>query len=288
MNRFLNKLERKYGRYAIQGLINYLMVLYTIGMVIGLMFPTFYYRFLALDFDAIFHGQVWRLVTFVMEPYGSGSSITGFVEIIFFFFKVSIFLMIGRSLESVWGTFRFNLYFLTGYLLNIIAGLIMYAFHTPFYVGLEYIYQAMFFTFALLFPDVQFMLYMILPIKVKWLALLDAVILIRSLILFWLAGYYHIAAAIIVAFANFLFYFFATRDYKKISPRQVRKQAKRRRNYKKKMAKSATGSRHKCAICGRTELDNDKLEFRYCSKCEGNYEYCSDHLFSHQHVKKFL
>jgi hypothetical protein len=97
--------------------------------------------------------------------------------------------------------------------------------------------------------------------------------------------YFSVAMAILVAMANFLIYFFASRNYRRLTPGNIH----RRKKFKKQMrqgARDASGARHRCAICGRTELDNDTLEFRYCSKCEGNYEYCADHLFTHEHIKK--
>ena len=90
-----------------------------------------------------------------------------------------------------------------------------------------------------------------------------------------------------VSLLNFLLFFFATRNYKKYSHGQ----AKRQRAYRKevyearKNQQNATGARHKCTVCGRTELDDPNLEFRYCSKCNGAYEYCQDHLFTHEHIK---
>lgn len=284
MKQFMNKLERKYGRYAIPNLINYLMVLYTIGTVLGVFAPGIYYAYLSLDISAILHGQVWRLFTFLLEPYGIGYGTMSFVNILFFLIKINIFLMIGRSLENAWGTFWFNIYFLSGYLLSILAAVVMFLFGLPFPVGFEYIYQAMFFAFALLFPDVQFLLYFILPIKVKWLAILDAVLLGWQMLVYLASGYYYIAIAILIAFGNFLVFFFSTRNYRRISPKEI----KRKRRYKRQIAQSLQGARHKCKICGRTELDDDRLEFRYCSKCEGDYEFCSDHLFTHTHFKKYF
>ena len=82
-------------------------------------------------------------------------------------------------------------------------------------------------------------------------------------------------------------FFFSNRNMHRYNPKEVH----RRREFKKAMAQSrvnpATGgiTKHKCAICGRTEKDDPNLEFRFCSKCNGNYEYCQDHLFTHQHVK---
>ena len=89
----------------------------------------------------------------------------------------------------------------------------------------------------------------------------------------------------LVSMANFLL--FALWSWK--SRRPTMAQVKRRRQFHKQVRTASTKAgepRHRCAICGRTELDNPNLEFRFCSKCDGNYEYCSDHLFTHEHVKK--
>ena len=281
MNQILNKLERRFGRYAVPDLIKYVVALYCAGAVIGLLNRDIYYQYLSLNMEAVFHGQIWRLFTFLIEPYGFSRGMGMLISIIFFLFRVNLFFLFGRSLEQAWGTFRFNMYFFSGYLLNIIAALILYLspMHATLYdSGFQYIYWSMFFAFALLNPNMEFLLYMVLPIKVKWLAILDAAFMlyqifgnIRYGILLMRLGQYFdaemcfsAAVAIVVAMANFLIYFFAT-------PAGGRYEG---------------GARHRCAVCGRTELDNENLDFRFCSKCEGNYEYCSDHLFTHQHVKK--
>ena len=304
MNQILNKLERKFGRYAIPDLIKYVVALYCAGAVIGMINETFYYQYLSLNFEAILHGQVWRLFTFLIEPYGFSKGMGFLISIIFFFFQVHLFFLFGRSLEQAWGTFRFNMYFFSGYLLNIIAALILYLspLHaTQYYSGFQYIYWSMFFAFALLNPNMEFLIYMVLPIKVKWLAILDAALMVYQIIDSLHAGvrymaagytqyasaYFSIAVAIVVAMANFLIYFFATRNYQRINPKEIH----RRREFKRKTAPNNSypgGARHRCAVCGRTELDDERLDFRYCSKCEGDYEYCSEHLFTHQHVKKFM
>ena len=51
---------------------------------------------------------------------------------------------------------------------------------------------------------------------------------------------------------------------------------------------SSTGEkpyRHKCTVCGRTDVTNPELEFRYCSKCKGYYCYCMDHINNHVHIQ---
>lgn len=308
MNDFLNKMERKFGRYAISDLIRYMVVIYCLGAAIGfasemgIIDGNFYYDYLALNMDRVFHGEVWRFFTYLLEPYGFGTGGSFVINMLFFFIKVNLFFLFGRSLEQAWGTFRFNLYILTGFLLNIVAALVMYLSPAHFEIyasGFEYIYWAMFFAFALNNPDMEFLLYFVLPIKAKWLAIADGIFLgysvfqnLRNGFLMLSSGYTMIgqiylsmAVAIVIAMANFLVFFFATRDYQRIRPKEV----KRRRNFQKQMHQSNQyegGARHRCAICGRTELDAPNLDFRYCSKCEGNFEYCSEHLFTHQHVKK--
>ena len=303
MNQFFNKLERKYGRYAITDLTKYVVVLYCIGAGIGLISPMLYYEFLALDFNAILHGQVWRLVTYLLEPYGLGSGMNFIGDILFLAIKVNLIFMFGRALEQAWGTFRYNLYFFSGFLLNIVAALILYLspLHANiYYAGFEYIYMAMFLAFAVLNPDMEFLIYFVLPIKVKWLAILDAVYLGYQIISNAVKGtkylvggevmiagaYISMAAALIVAMLNFLIFFMSSREYRRVSPKEIHRKREFKRKMNQAQKRNTQGSRHRCAICGRTELDNPDLDFRYCSKCDGNYEYCSDHLFTHQHVKR--
>lgn len=302
MDKFINKLERKFGKYAIPDLIKYVIVLYCAGAAIGMLNPGIYYSYLCLDMGAVFHGQIWRLFTFLIEPYGFSRGLGMLLSILFFAIQVHLFFLFGRSLEQAWGTFRFNLYFFFGYILNILAALILYLspMHLEvYYSGFQYIYWSMFFAFAVINGDMQFLLYFVIPVKVKWLAILDGVYMlyqvasnlfhgIQSLVYGYpreyAALYISSAVAIVVALANFLVFFFSTRNYKRISPKDIH----RRRDFRRQTQQNTGAPRHRCAVCGRTEFDNENLDFRFCSKCEGNFEYCSDHLFTHQHVKKFM
>lgn len=301
MNQFLNKLERKYGRYAIPDLTRYIIVLYCAGAVLGIISPMIYYNFLSLNFNAIFHGQVWRLFTYLIEPYGFNQGMGFLVSVLFLAIEVNLIFLFGRSLEQAWGTFRYNLYFISGYLLNIFAALILYLspIHSSYYAsGFQYIYLAMFLAFATVNPDMELLLFFVLPVKVKWLAILDGIYLLVQIMQNLVKGvqcllggqasvagvYFSIMAAIVVAMLNFLIYFFTSRDYRRISPQEYRRKQRFRKQVKQAEQRKNSGTRHRCAICGRTELDDPNLDFRYCSKCNGNYEYCSDHLFTHQHV----
>lgn len=284
---FINKLNRKYGKYAIHNLMFYIIVLYGIGFFISMVNPNFYVQYLSLDINKVMRGEIWRLVTYIILP-PTGS-------LIFIVFSLYLYYMIGNALEHAWGAFRFNLYFLSGIILNILGTFVYYLF-TGYSVnlGITYINQAMFLAFASLFPNVQFMIFFVIPVKVKYLSYLYGAFIVYDLITSLIAGEYGRFIMIILALGNFFIYFFSTRNYKNMSPKEF----KRRSSYKRAVKSSIGGdnvvdfqgrkriTRHKCAVCGRTELDDENLEFRFCSKCEGNYEYCMDHLFTHEHVHK--
>lgn len=295
--KFINKLERKYRRFAIYDLMKYFMIIWVAVTLLSNLFPInnylyFYVRYFSLDFGKIFHGQIWRLVTFIFMP----DSLRSTYSVIIFGLQVYLYLMIGRSLENAWGTFRFNLFIYSGILFNILGGLIYYIAYiilrqtgvsyasgmsSIYMVGLSYLFQSMFFAFAVLYPNVEFLLFYIIPIKVKYLAMIDAVLLAISIITSLMSGAFYIAIAIIVAMANFLIFYFSTSNYKKMSPRHQ----KRKATFRREVSQAGNGPRHRCAVCGRTELDGENLEFRYCSKCKGNFEYCQEHLFTHEHKK---
>ena len=142
--------------------------------------------------------------------------------------------------------------------------------------------MSIFLAFAVSYPNMQVMLYFFIPIKMKWMGILYGFFIVYSFVKSSWVG----KVAIIASLLNFIVFFLMTRDYRRVSPKEIR----RKQDFKRQMntAKPGNGRQpmHKCAVCGRTELDGDDLEFRYCSKCDGNYEYCQDHLFTHQHVHK--
>lgn len=280
---FLNKMERKFGRYAISGLMRYIVILDVLGTLLGIVMPSgFYMSFLSLDIGYILQGQVWRLFTFVLYP-SLGSGLMSPISILFYAVELYLYFWIGNCLENAWGTFRFNLYFISGILLNILSSIILFAaFRFSFPIGLSSVNQAMFLAFAVLYPNIQLMLFFVIPIKVKWLGIFYGFMLGYSVLTDLLTGAYAFALASLVGIANFLIFFFATRNYKRISPKEQRRKAK----FKKAVRMQPGVTRHKCAVCQRTEEDDENLEFRFCSKCDGNYEYCMEHLFTHEHVKK--
>ncbi|GHU41459.1 hypothetical protein FACS1894111_03770 [Clostridia bacterium] len=288
---FLNKLEKKIGKRTVPGLTKYMIATYIIGYVIQLVAPNVV-SLLALDPALIFKGQIWRLVTWLLIP---GYSLSIFTIIMLWFYY-----SIGTTLEQTWGDFRYNLYVFGGIITTVFGAFLLYVYvyltngqtGAVLISGLYsqmfttyYICMSIFLGFAMTYPDMKVLFFFLIPIKIKWLALLD---------LGWLAyvlvvGNLPIRVLVICSLLNVLVFFLLTRDYKKISPKEIhRKQA----YYSAVKVKRGTAApqrggggitKHKCAICGRTEEDSPELEFRFCSKCNGNYEYCNDHLFTHEH-----
>ena len=282
--KFFYKMERKFGRYAIRNLMYYIMILYGIGIVIQMLYPMLYWQYLCLDAPSILRGQVWRIVTFLLfPPMGSmaplGSSAGSlFSDLLFNGIALSLYYSLGMNLERTWGAFRFNVYFFMGVLGHVLAALVGYlVFGQRWILTTVYLNFSLFFAFAAVYPNLEFLLFMVLPVKAKVLAIVDGIFFAYS----FLMGNMADRCAIVLSLANFLIFFLMTRNTGRVSPREIR-----RRQEFKRQAKIIPkgGTRHRCAVCGRTEADGEDLEFRYCSKCAGNLEYCQDHLYTHRHV----
>ena len=282
---FLNKMERKYGRYAIHDLTKYMIICYAIGYILLYVGQAFgnntLFQYLILSPYHIMHGQIWRIVSWILIPPSSSN-------IIFVLIMLSFYYSLGTTLERTWGAFRYNVYILGGMLFTVIGAFILYFFTGQSEVysiinGISfstyYINLSIFLAFAMNYPDMEVLFMMILPIKMKYLAMLDVAYLLYDMV----KGGWGIRTVIIASLLNFIIYFLMTRNYKRISPQEIH----RKQQFKKAVHPQMTpgGTRHKCTVCGRTEKDGDGLAFRYCSKCNGNYEYCQDHLFTHQHIK---
>lgn len=282
----LNKLERKIGKYAIRNLSMWLICAYIIGYVLEMMGSynetvASLINYMYLNPYLILHGQVWRLITWIFIP---PSSLDIFTIIMLFFYY-----SLGTTLERAWGTFRYNVYIFGGILMTLIGSFIVagvYAvmgnqmdmYISGYYFTTYYINMSIFLAFAWSFPDMQVMLYFIIPIKIKWMAYFD----IAYLAYCFFVGNWSIRVVILCSLMNFFIFFLTTRNYRRMSPKEI----KRKREFKKQVITPKMGGKHRCTICGRTEEDDENLVFRYCSKCEGNYEYCQDHLYTHLHVKR--
>ena len=285
---WIDKMERKFRGRGIPNLTVYVIICYVVGYLLSYMNPSML-SMMSLDVSKILQGQIWRLVTWVIYPPSTGNFFLFVISILFFYYPV------GTSLERTWGSFRYTLYIFSGLLFVLIAAFITYFITGGFVVidGMTYVIGggvfttyyvslSVFLAYAMSYPDMQILLWFVIPIKMKWMGILYGFFIVYSFLKSGWVG----KVAIIASLLNFIVFFLMTRDYRRVSPKEIR----RKQNFKRQMntAKPGNGRQpmHKCAVCGRTELDGDDLEFRYCSKCDGNYEYCQDHLFTHQHVHK--
>ena len=275
--RFFQRFERKFGRYAIRGLPRVIALLYGLGMVIQFINPMIYFLFLGLDGGAVAHGQVWRVFTFMMYP----PVTRGRDPISWIFLNLLIiptYYFLSSTLENIWGAFRFNVYFFLGIIGHVAGAVLAYLIWgvsipmTPVYLNFS-----LFIAVALMFPEVQFFIFGVLPVKAKYLALAETVIYLYEFI----RGPVITKLEIGLSLMNVVLFFLMTRNVKRFSPKEI----KRKREFKTQTKILPAGkTRHRCAVCGRTEEDGAQMEFRYCSKCAGSYEYCQDHLYTHQHV----
>lgn len=261
----LDRLERKFGKFAIKGLMTgiiginlavYLITMFTDteGRLVNL---------LIMNPAKVMEGEIWRLITFIFIP--------PFAQLIWIIFTLYFYYLIGSGLEHEWGSFKFNVYYLVGMIGTVGAAFISGGEVTAVYLNLS-----LFLAFASVYPNYQILLFFILPIKIKYLAILNAAFLIWTFFSSGLTGKLAIAAA----FANFLLFF-----GKEMVFRVTRKGTSyySKKQFTSKIPKIETF--HCCTVCGRTEKDDINLEFRYCSGCEGDYEYCMEHLKDHEHKK---
>ena len=402
----IQRMENKFGKYAIKHLIIYVIIAYVIGYIF-VIFNSEIYNYLVLDASMVMQGQVWRLFTWICTVPASLSFWVFFVLLFCYF--------IGRSLEQALGAFKYNLFMFSGWFFMTIGSMIVYwvtagingaeyAMVLP--VSTYYLNLASFLAFALLAPNVRVLLFYIIPIKIKWLAIFDVAYLIYQVVDYAIdiskinemyqagsinyetayycnSSYYAQIFSIIISLLNFIIFFFAVR---KITPKnikyKIKSEAERKQRQKewqenwannrkewhengwtdgqtkwnekdeqekddnsldldreengkfmgwadwydpneteeerekaqaayedekererirkeqereekaisrRKSKTSVYGTQtyeHRCDICGRTNISDPDLVFRYCSKCEGNHEFCQDHIFNHEHFEK--
>ena len=166
---FYQKLERRFGKYAVPNLMKYICVIYVVGYLIQMFNPRLYFYYLDLDAEAILHGHIWRIITFIFDPPS-----TSFLWMIVALF---VYYSLGMTLERVWGTFKYNFFYFTGVILLVLSAILIYLV-TGYSVQLypTYMTFSIFLAYALTFPDTTFLLYFIIPIKAKWLAIAEVVL----------------------------------------------------------------------------------------------------------------
>ena len=291
MQQWLDRFCYKHPRLSIPGLMRYIVI----GNVLVFLLDLFSSGGAALgtglfsfNANAILHGQVWRVITFIFVPYTSRNLFLLLLTLYFYYF-------IGTALEREWGANKFTIFYFFGVILNILIGFLVGT------ASMYYVNMSMFFAFATLYPDLQFLLFFIIPVKAKWLAWIDGAYFAIAVVRFLIAGQFLYALIPIVAVLNYLLFFASDIggkvSYWKGRAKQKARQQEFRQSYQRGGAgpkvvnfhdaktKAKTNYLHKCAVCGKTDVTDPQMEFRYCSKCNGYYCYCADHINSHIHIQ---
>ncbi len=256
-------LERRLERYAIPNMTGLIIA----GQVIvfaGLHANPNVMENIVFSREGVLRGEAWRLVSHLFIPPS--------MSVLWAFFAWYVFYLMGNALEQTWGTFRYNVYLLTGWLATTAAGFIVPggASYNGFLGG------SVFLAFAALYPNFQLSIFFLLPIRVYWLAL------ITWLFFGWrfVFGVNEERIAIAASVANFLLFF-----HRDILARIRGGRRSMSSGFDRIRRESANKTiSHVCHICGVTSDTNPDADFRYCSKCEGEYCYCEDHIRNHEHI----
>lgn len=306
----MKNLRTRFNRFCLRnrdkGIPNLMMylslgsaVVYLMSMMTG---NYFLYDFLRFDRDLVLRGQIWRLFTYPLT-YGVGNS-----NLILVAISLYCYYSLGRAIESIWGTLRFNMFYLTGMvLMDVYAmclggilvqdGNILYNFNSPYANMGYYLNLSLLLSYATLFPNAQFLFFFIIPVRAWIFALLDLALTLYEVISLStpLFCFPHNLFPL-VAIANYFLFF--GRDVANVFPLSWR--LKLSRLFKKKPAQSPkiitfekagpykTAEKnytHKCTVCGITDVDDPNMEFRYCSRCNGYHCYCIEHINNHTHVE---
>ena len=278
LNEAIDRFCAMHPRLGIPGLMRYIVIANAAIYIFSLFDQSgLLLNVLAMDASAVLHGQIWRIVTFVLIPIGS-RPLSVLLSLFFYFW-------LGESMERLWGSAKFTVYYVSGMLLSVLASLLalfLDGFAFPLY-GAGYVNAALFFAYALTYPDAGVRILYIIPIKMKWLALFEAVVYAAAVVYGVVKGAWGYALTPIVAMLN-LFVFFSpdfsrradtVRAHNRREAVQFRKAVKEQQRQK--------GYNHKCEVCGRTDTEYPDLQFRYCSKCTGYHCFCEEHIFNHTH-----
>lgn len=266
--KWLNKLERKFGKYYIHNLMFFVVMITAFVYVLCVVNPEIQgWKNFSLNPSKVMEGEVWRLVTFIFIPQ--------FGSVVSLFFGLYLNYIAGAGLEQEWGGFKFNIYYLVCILSTIVVSFITGVTATAVTVNLS-----LFLAFAKVYPDYEFLLFFVLPMKVKWLATLDIIIILFNVF------EAHSLGGVLLAITPLISYllFFGKEIF--VTNKTRATSAIRKYEYNSQISEVKKEQElKKCKICGITENDNPEMEFRYCSKCNGKFLYCSDHIRNHQHIE---
>jgi len=259
---FLDKIERKYRKYSIHNLMLTIIIGTLFVYIMQMLLDINISSILAFNADRMLKGEIWRVITFIFVPSNSSP--------IFFILSLYFYYLAGSSLENEWGSFKFNIYYLVGIIATIIVGFI-----TGFTLDGSYINLSLFLAFAKLFPNYELLIMMIIPVKVKYLGMLN-----WAIILFNLISVKSIMGALVLLIPLVNYFIFFGKSNITTGKRRANS-INRKREFQKKI--KIKDYNHKCTVCGVTDKNSIHLTFRYCSKCSNAKCYCSEHINNHIH-----
>ncbi len=295
----MKNLRRNFERFCFQnrnkGIPN-LMLYISLGSAMVYLFTMvtqnpILYNLLNFDRALILQGQVWRLFTYPLLS-ASGNIVLALIFLVCYY-------SLGRAMENLWGTLRFNLYYFSGVLLMDLYALVFGGYADAYYLNLS-----LFLGYATLYPNAHFLLFFVIPVKAWIFAVLDLAVIFFDVISASIPVFYFPYNLFpLVSIANY-FLFFGS-DFFNIFPMSWRVNASRlfRKNkfaprkqqpkvirfdvgsYQASTAAPKAPYTHRCTVCGKTDVSHPDLEFRYCSRCNGYYCYCEDHISNHTHIQ---
>ena len=283
----MKNLRRNFERFCLRnrnkGIPNLMLyicignaVMYVISMVTR---SYTLYNLLSFNRRLILQGQVWRLFTYPLTYLTS--------NILLMAISLLCYYSLGNAMERMWGTLKFNIFYLTGVVLMDIYAMIFNCSANVYYLNMS-----LFLGYATLFPDASFLLFFIIPVKAWVLALFDLVIILLGVFSppFTAANLFPL-----IALGNYFLFF--GKDVLNVIPLSWQNNARKLFHKKPKQPKviqfhvsqkpqePKQNYNHRCTVCSRTDVSNPELEFRYCSKCKGYYCYCQDHINNHVHIQ---
>lgn len=289
----LNKLaDSRFGRLKWPSFIFIFVIIYAAGYLLNLLWAESFY-YIGFSLPLILRGQVWRLFTFILFP----SQSNPFLVLLMCF----IYFSLGRALEAWIGRFKLNFFLVLGWFFLVLAGCTHYIFFGPVFetsgipvpLSCSYLYGILFVLFALLNPDARFLLFFFIPIRGRWLVFITLALYAIDVIASFLQSGVTIAWLIVfmILASIFTLVVFLLLNGQKVRIRKTKTQKQynntvhMRAGSKNREQEGAVTYRHKCCVCGRTNVTNPELDFRFCSKCIGPYEYCNEHLYTHIHKR---
>lgn len=253
-------LERRWGWLSFPSWLRYYALLHVLVYGLHLVRPDLG-EMLEFDRGKIFSGEVWRLLTFLFSSSASiGSGAFGIIAMVFL---VLIAFMINDALEDAWGVFRTSLYHYSC-MLGLIASNLLFP---DVMAGSGFLFYGMaFFAFATLYPKVEFLLFFIVPVQVRWLALIQAGgLLLSCLGNWWMLPFLLLAHAGYIGFAGI----------PALLKRNPKGQSRNFPGFPTSASDPRSSAFHECSVCGCTEVDAPEAEFRI--GIDGK-EYCNQHL----------